>query len=230
LEINISILELLPYNNDELEDYITQNCEFGSEIALRATDLVDRDMEIIVKRVIINKQCSGLDLRRNRITSQGALILADVFHRDIRLKFLDLSYNDITDNGIQYLTEGLLQNTTLKELSLGSTGIKNQGIKYLTELLKINTTLKKLQLYENKFDDVGMKLLTNILTRDNRTIVELSVRSNLLISDESMYSIMDMFKENGSLGRINIDQCNFSNEAKTRLRDAAENASITIEI
>jgi Ran GTPase-activating protein (RanGAP) involved in mRNA processing and transport len=226
----VSIVELLPYSNAELEDYITEKCEFGSQFVLRAACLTDRDMKIIVRRVIINRQCSGLNLRKNQITSQGALLIATVFHRNIRLRILDLSYNDISDNGTQYLAEALLENTTLKELSLGSNEITNQGIKYLTEMLQRNRTLKKLDLFENEFDDDGLKLLTDVLSRDNQTLVELSIRSNKLITDRSLYSIIDMLNENRTLDRIEIDQCDFSNGTKTRLRDAAENKSITIDI
>jgi Ran GTPase-activating protein (RanGAP) involved in mRNA processing and transport len=187
-------------------------------------------MEIIVKRVIINRKCSGLNLRKNQITFQGALLIADVFHRNIRLKILDLSYNNISDRGTQYLAEALLENTTLKELSLGSNKITNKGIKYLTKMLQLNETLEKLDLFENDFDDDGLKLLTNVLSRDNHTLVELSIRSNRSITDRSIYSIIDLFKENRTLDRVKIDQCDFSNGTKTRIRDAADNASITIDI
>ncbi len=192
--------------------------------------MIDRDIEIIVKRVIINRQCSTLDLRRNKITSQGALIISNVFHQNIRLKILDLSYNDISDRGIQYLSEALLENLTLKELSLGSTGITNQGIKYLVEMLQINKTLKKLELYKNNFDDNGMKLLRNVLSEHNKTLNELSLRSNRLITDKSVNVIIDMFRQNQSLDRIELDRCGFSDEAEIRLLDAAKNARITIEI
>jgi Ran GTPase-activating protein (RanGAP) involved in mRNA processing and transport len=187
-------------------------------------------VEIIVKRAIINRQCSALDLTQNQITYRGASIIVDTFQQNIRLKKLNLSYNDLSDDGIKFLAEGLLANTTLRELNLGSTGITNQGIIYLKEMLQFNDTLEKLYLFENDIDDDGMKLISDVLSEDNQTLVELSLHSTEQITDESVNSIIDLFRQSQSLKRLDIHQCNFTKGSKIRLRDAAERASISIRI
>jgi Ran GTPase-activating protein (RanGAP) involved in mRNA processing and transport len=190
--------------------------------------VTDRDVEIIAKRAIINRQCTSLVLRENEITYQGASIIADTFRQNIHLKKLDLSYNKLSDKGVRFLAEALLSNITLTELNLGSTGITNRGIIYLKETLQFNDTLEKLYLYENDIDDDGMKLLTDVLSEYNQSLTLLSLYSNRLITDESIDSLMDLFRQNRSLKRIELHQCSFSKEVKTRLQDAAENVLISI--
>ena len=225
---NFFILELTPHENYRLENYINENCRFGAEFVLRNKQITDHDVEIIVKKAIINRQCSALDLTQNQITYKGASIIADTFQQNIRLKKLDLSHNELSDEGVQFLMETLLANTTLRELNLGSTGITNQGIIYLKEILQFNETLEKLDLFENDIDDDGMELVSDVLSKDNQTLVELSLHSNEQITDESVNSIIDLFRQSRSLKRIEIHKCDFSKGSKIRLRDAAENASISI--
>ena len=230
MDRNPFILELVPHENNYLENSINENCQVGSALILYDQNLTDRDVEIIVKRAIINRQCSALDLTQNRITYKGASIIADTFQQNIRLKKLSLSYNHISDEGIQFLAETLLANTTLRELNLGTIGITNQGIIYLKEMLQFNETLQKLYLFENYFDDDGMKIISDVLSKDNQTLIELSLHSNDQITDESVNSIIDLFKQSRSLQRIDIYQCDFSKGSKVKLQDAAERPSISIRI
>ncbi|UJR07523.1 hypothetical protein I4U23_011811 [Adineta vaga] len=222
--------KLIPHENIELEDYIAEHCTFGVELDLTNRNVTDRDIEIIMNKAILRRQCSGLYLRKNQITHQGALIISNILHNNIRLKKLDLSYNNLSDRGIQYLTEGLMFNLTVRELNLGSTGTTKQGVIYLVEMIRVNETLEILCLHKNNITDDGAKLLINALTQENRTLRILSLHTNKSITDKSVYSFIDLLKHNQTLKRVDIFECAFSIEAKTRLRDAAECESISLYI
>ncbi|CAF1163192.1 unnamed protein product [Rotaria sordida] len=79
----------------------------GSNVDLSQHELIDQDMEIIAKEVVIKKRCIQLWLGSNSITSDGALILADVLKNNHILEKLDLHNNRISDDGVRFLVKTL---------------------------------------------------------------------------------------------------------------------------
>ena len=181
-------------------------------------DLIDQDMEIIVKQAILNKQCKFLSLQSNKITSIGAAILADALNNNTTLETLYLDNNYISDHGVASLVNILsVHNNTLKILVLQQNRITDKGAKHLSELLKTNQTIIWLYLGENEITDEGIRLLTTAIETQNKTLEMLVLSSNKLLTDSSIDYLLPMIEHNQSLKKLWIDNCNLSEAGKQRL-------------
>lgn len=206
------------YHNEQLEILINK-CSIHSQIPLHNQNLIDEDMNIIVKQAIINKQCKELWLQSNKITSIGITIIAKSLNNNKNLEVLILHDNQLCDNGIQSLTKILsLNNSIIKVLGLESTGITDEGVEYLADMLKTNKTLISLGLGENNISDRGIQFLTNTLKQYNHTLQELYLLKNKMITDFSIDPFIQMLKYNQTLNRLWIDDCNLSSKGKEKLR------------
>ena len=204
--------------NKKLEDLIN-TCQMNSEINLNEQNLNNQDMEIVAQQIIINKQCKELSLESNKITSQGAFILANALNNNTTLESLRLFNNHLSDSGVKYLSEVLsTNNSTLKTLGLGSNDITDNGIKYLAQMLEINQSLTLLGLVSNEITDRGVRLLTDVLSHRNRTLQVLHLSKHQLITDGSVNVLIDMFRRNHSLKQLWIQNCKLSENGKQKLR------------
>ena len=206
-----------PISNN-LEESISKY-PFNSSILLRLKQISNNDMKIIVQQGIINKKCSELWLYNCQITSQGALILSNSLFNNITLKKLYLNDNLIHDRGVHCLSRVLsINNSTLKDLHLARNGITSKGAEYLSDMLSTNKTLITLSLYGNKIDDNGIKSLTHVLSFNNKTLEYLYLSGNTLMTDLSINYFIEMFKQNNSLKKLHLFNCNLSDKGKKELR------------
>ena len=211
-----------PMQSDQNLERAIANVRPHSTVQLRADSLSNNDMRLIVRQAIVSKKCSELWLYNSKVTSQGALILANNLHNNTTLKKLYVNDNCIQDRGVYYLARALsINNSTLKELHLARNGIGSRGAQYLAEMLATNRTLKTLSLFGNKIDDQGMKHLTHALTHCNSTLECLYLSGNTLATDASVDSLVDMFKQNRTLKKLHLFNCKFSHAGRNKLREAA---------
>lgn len=205
--------------NSELDAKIKQSC-IHSSICLDNMKLVDQDMEIIVKQVIVNKQCNFISLQSNKFTSIGASILADALNDNTTLEMLYLGNNFISDDGVYFLSNALsLKNNVLKTLVLQKNRITDKGTKCLAEMLKINDTLLWLYLGENQISDEGVRILADTLENHNHTLEMLVLSSNKSVTDLSVNYLLPMIKSNQSLKKLWIDDCNISELSKSKFNE-----------
>ncbi|CAF3543225.1 unnamed protein product, partial [Rotaria sp. Silwood2] len=215
------------YNNKKLEEELalikSQTC-----IDLSYWNLIDHDIFMIIKQIITYKQCIELRLCGNKITSQGASILASNLINNSTLKCLDLSYNHISDRGIYFLSQVLLpiHYSSLEILFLNKNGISNDGIHYLSEMLQINQTLTELWLSDNEIGDQGIKQLANILINYNRKLKVLVLSFNIFITDRSINYLLKMLEHNQILEKFSINNCNLSETSKMKLQEKANGKKI----
>lgn len=211
------------YYNPRLEGKIAL-IEPNSRIDFSYWNLIDQDMSIITKKIIINKQCTELCLCGNKITSEGALTLALKLFNNSTLETLDLSYNLIGDDGVLSLSQMLLPNhySSLKILSLNKNGISNDGVQYLAEMLQTNQTLTELSLSDNEIGNEGVKQLANVLTYRNRTLEVLVLSCNIFITDLCIDYLLRMLESNHMLAKLLINDCNLSDEGKMDVQEEAE--------
>ncbi|CAF1263630.1 unnamed protein product [Adineta steineri] len=213
-------MNYIPYTNISLEKHLLtcDDCIF-----LYRRKLNDHDMKIIVEQAINNKQCHLLDLHYNEITSNGALILSDALCNNKTLWILRVSKNWISDIGAYSLAVVLtISNSTLRTLDLSKNGISNEGLQYLIDMLKINKTLIELSLYDNLFDNHGIKNLTNTLVHYNKSLRWLNLSDNKLINNSSTKYLIYMLKYNRTLEYLSIQNCNFYEKNKVKLRKKAK--------
>jgi Ran GTPase-activating protein (RanGAP) involved in mRNA processing and transport len=211
------------YYNPRLEGKIAL-IEPYSRVDFSYWNLIDQDMSIITKKIIINKQCTELCLCGNKITSEGTLILALKLFNNSTLNTLDLSYNSIGDDGVYSLSQMLLPNhySSLKILSLNKNGISNDGVAYLAAMLQTNQTLTELSLSDNEIGNEGVKQLANVLTYRNRTLEVLVLSFNIFITDLCLDYLLRMLDNNQALEKFSMNDCNLSYEGKMELREEAE--------
>lgn len=216
------LLDIQFYENSQLELSISK-CQRRTTIDLSKQQLLDRDMETIIKQALIGKECTRLDLGYNMITSQGISILADALKQNTTLEELDFHNNRVSDLGVHSIAEVLSANKSIvKALGLGSNGITDKGVEHLAEMLKTNRTITWLALAGNQIGDHGVKLLAKTLAHENSSLIVLSLHVNKSISDASIDAIVYMLQHNKSLRKLWMQDCNLSEDGKIKLRNAAK--------
>jgi hypothetical protein len=194
-----------------------------SEMNFRNQNLTDRHIEIIVKEAIDRKNCTWLSLQNNQITSHGVSIIADGLKMYKSLESLYLSQNFVTDTGVQCLTKILKNNySNLTLLSLDHNRIKDGGAQYLATMLKTNRILTDLWLSYNEIGDHGLQSLVNVLTFHNRTLMQLYLHGNILITDSNIDSLVHMLTYNKTLNTLWLQNCSLSQEGKEKLEETVK--------
>ncbi|CAF1017840.1 unnamed protein product [Rotaria sp. Silwood1] len=225
----------LPTNVTPYDGKIEQLIESfasDSEIYLDGQQLNDRDMELVCKKLIIDKRCSKLRLEYNDISAKGATILADGLYGNTTLAELQLSHNRISDMGTHALAQALtINNVTLDWLELHSNSITDEGAEYLADMLKRNKTITLLGLGSNRIGNRGVRLLASAIAGYNETLQWLHLASNKLITDACVNDLIEMLKQNHSLNALWLNDCSLSKDAADKLRQVANSKiNFTLEI
>lgn len=174
---------------------------------------------MVIRKAMDDKQCVGLYLGSNKITSIGVSVLADALNNSKTLEKLGLYDNQVCDDGIYFLAKTLsVNNTNLKKLDLGKNQITDEGVKHLAQMLKTNKTLTLLYLTHNEITDEGISILANAIQNYNTTIELLHLSENKLITDLSVDHFLPMIKDNQSLKDFRICDCNLTEQGKERLK------------
>jgi len=141
----------------------------------KITTLVLRrcDIQIIVKKLAkVLKKCpmlEKLDLQRNKINTEGAVLIANSLKKCPNLLHLDLYINKIGDKGAIKITKLLKLKycPQLSYLNLGFNMIYDKGIKELTEVIikSGNKTLNDIELSYNRITEDGVINLMEMLKK-----------------------------------------------------------------
>ncbi len=104
------------YRNPDLERRIG-GLQRRSNMNFDGQRLTDRDMKIVVDQTIVERQCRGLSLQNNELTSQGISTLAMGVRESTTLEELNLSNNRLSDEDLLLLAKELSVNetTTVKQ-------------------------------------------------------------------------------------------------------------------
>ena len=207
------------YYNGQLTKKITQLAP-KLHVDLSRWHLIDQDIPIIIKDIILAQKCTELWLYNNELTAHGASLLALGLINNSSLTSLDLSFNHISDLGVWALTQVLLPDrcSSIRILFLSKNGITDQGVIYLAEMLKTNQTVTELWLSNNEISNQGVKHLSTALIDHNRTLKFLSLSMNQLITDLCLDGVISMLEKNPTLKKLWIKDCHLSDTGKTRLK------------
>ena len=223
----LPIVEMLHYKNERLERMIREElttCQFY----LYDASITDRDMEIIIKQGMINKQCTELYLGSNKLTAIGISILADALKDTNQiLESLWLYDNQLGDTGVYFLAKVLSRsNRTLKTLDLGKNNITDNGMKYLAQMLATNRTLTHLYLSANQITDDGLGILAKTIRNSNAHLELLHISEHPLLTDVCVDSLLQMIRHNKSIKVVQMHQCNLSENGKTKLKTGQKGRNI----
>jgi Ran GTPase-activating protein (RanGAP) involved in mRNA processing and transport len=177
------------YRNHDLEKRIDKSST--DNIELTNMNLTDEDIPLIIQKAIKKKKCTSLSLATNKITADG----------------------------IRMIVDSLKTNKKLTHLILSSNPIEDQGIKYLIDLIKNSQTLYHLSLSDTQITDDGMKMIIDTLSSNPTTLRCLDLRSNILITDLSVDSLLQMVEKNQTLSACRLDNCGLSQDGKDKLKE-----------
>ncbi len=216
----ILFIENNSYQNLRLEKKI-QECQERSLVSLEKQNLIDKDMEIVVKQAIINKQCKQLRLNYNKITSAGALILSEALKNNKILEELELQCNQVSDQGVSFFDNALsVNNNTLKSLVFGNNGITDEGVRHLAHILRSNGKLTFLALSDNRITHQGLQSLVDVILNYNTTLRTLILTGNELLTDASGNALLHLIKQSQSLTYLDVNSCRLSKSVRTQLIQA----------
>lgn len=208
------------YSNQQIESIIGQ-CPDHSIIDLRNLKLTDADVPIIIEQAIVRKKCRELWLQSNKISSNGALILARALQHRTSMEVLILHDNQIEDIGVRALAAAFsLSLSSLQVLGLEATGMTDEGVSHLSKMLKKNRSLKSIGLGENQITNRGVQSLSSVLIHNNNTLRELYLVRNKRIDDQCIDFLIRMLRINRTLNRLWMDDCNLTNKGKEKLRSS----------
>ncbi|CAF2763774.1 unnamed protein product [Rotaria sp. Silwood2] len=203
--------EQLPnsYQNDKLEQLIYTQ---GHDMDLKRQELIDNDIPIVIQRAIIDKKCSYLNLRSNKITEEGAQCLAKVLQSHTSLSMLQIAENKVGDGGVHLIAQALYKNTHLNFLDLTNNNIKHKGAQSLAEALRANSTLESLYIGANQIGDSGAQCFSAAL-KHNTTLKTLSLDITGVTDNGTIY-LAEMLTTNTNLTNLYLDNNNLTNSGR----------------
>ncbi|KAM6062561.1 leucine-rich repeat-containing protein 34 [Chlamydotis macqueenii] len=171
---------------------------------------------------------TGLDLRWNVLTDDGAKHMATFLQENSTLRYLNLMFNDIGTSGAELIARALHKNETLVYLRMTGNKIGNEGGMFFASMLQINSTLEKLDLGDS---DIGTQCLIAIATvlTQNKSVKAINLNRPLLYSqeEETTVHIALMLKNNSSLVELHLRKHEMKNFGVERLCEALyENSSL----
>jgi len=128
----------------ELSELLEKNIPIYS-LDLYVENISPDEVGILASGLAHNNTLKKLNLRGNKIKSQGAKHLNEALKTNTGLVELELTGNPIQG----HIDSCFRENKTLKRLSLFGCGINNRQAARLLDALKQNATLKELDLCEN---------------------------------------------------------------------------------
>ncbi len=173
-------------------------------------DVLGQDIAIGSREIILNGQCTYLNLYGHKMSPENILCIGSAFPNNTSLKILELGKCSIDDLGVQFLCTILSMNGSLECLDLYDNSITDIGVKYLSNMLRLNRSLSRLKLAYNKITNNGFEMLINVIVDHNLTLNHLSLKGNKLIDDSCIYSIIYLIRYNKSLKTLNLENCNLS--------------------
>jgi Ran GTPase-activating protein (RanGAP) involved in mRNA processing and transport len=192
-----------------------------SRIYLREKNLTDKDIPMIVKEALINKQCIELDLSSNRLTSAGVQLLADALDPNVlSLEMIDLANNKTGDEGVQSIITALRVYPLLTHLRLGRNNITDNSAQYVAELFSGNRRLILLELEHNSLTSQGVIVLAQAVPHSN--LKYFYIGNNRQVNDACGEALRNMIQKSTELLAISLDNIEFSQKWKDKLQQAAK--------
>ncbi|XP_036611571.1 leucine-rich repeat-containing protein 34 [Trichosurus vulpecula] len=193
----------------------------GNNRLIPVQRLTDEDFEILIDTLKPHKNITGLDVRYNLLTDDGANHVARLLEEVPSLTYLNLMFNDIKTDGGEVIAKVLHRNQTLKHLRLTGNKIDNKGGMFFATMLQINSSLEKLDLGDC---DLGMQSLIAIATvlTKNQSIKGINLNRPILKSEEeeSTTHVSHMLQINSTLIELHMCKHGIKNFGMQQLCEA----------
>nr|XP_015811061.2 leucine-rich repeat-containing protein 34 isoform X1 [Nothobranchius furzeri] len=227
IKINPFILNVLQQTS-EAERNFTLNLR-GNDNQPVLQRLGDEDVFAMSKCLQNHQAVTGLDLRYNNVSDEGARHLADLIKvENSALRSLNLMFNNIQKEGAELLAGGLQQNHSLMSLKLSGNKLSKKGFVALGRALQRNQTLQELQLADCDLDTTDV-LTLSIVLKINQTLRSVDISRPLLFSlqEEWTWSFSEMLETNSSLVELHLGKMGLTDTGLERLaRGLKQNRSL----
>ncbi|XP_024857965.1 leucine-rich repeat-containing protein 34 isoform X2 [Kryptolebias marmoratus] len=218
IKINPYILETLQKTTETGK--ISLNLR-GNDRSRHGQRISDEDMFSLSKCLQNNPSVTGLDLRYNNVSNEGAGHLADLIEAgNCALRSLNLMFNDVQKTGAEDLAGSLKCNSSLLSLRLSGNKIGNRAAEHLARMLQINETLQELQLSDCDLATSGVLAFITVL-RNNTVLRCLDISRPLLFSQQEEWTVSfsEMLLVNGSLVELHLGKVGLTDTGMERLAE-----------
>ncbi|XP_048362948.1 leucine-rich repeat-containing protein 34 isoform X2 [Sphaerodactylus townsendi] len=213
------------------DDILTKNITIkiaGNNRLIPVVKVTDEDFQALAVVFSNNAFLTGLDLRYNRLTDDGAALIGAFLQDNRTLRYLNLMFNDIGTAGAESISKALHRNDTLIYLRMTGNKIDNKGGMHFAAMMQINSTLQKLDLGDC---DLGTQSLIAVATvlNHNESIKAINLNRPILYSEEeeSTVHLALMLRANSTLVELHLCKHEMKNFGAERLCDALyENRSL----
>jgi Ran GTPase-activating protein (RanGAP) involved in mRNA processing and transport/GTPase SAR1 family protein len=152
----------------------------------------------LVRALMSNTTCTHLILGRQRVSDDGAELLAGVLASNETLLHLYVWDCLIGDKGAEKLAEVLRTNSTLQLLSMDWNKLGDAGTECVASMLRTNAALTALNLGHAHIGELGATQLAEALKADNKTLRNIKLDHNEL-GDAGAVVLADMLAANTTL-------------------------------
>ena len=165
--------------------FLIQNLKNIKILSLESCNLNDNHIKIITEGIKTNRCIIALMLRKNSITSRGAIYISELLKVNSTIKQLFLGYNKINDKGLASILKVIsATNKKINHLDISCNYFKLKDFQVLIEYLKTNPELSLLDISDNRLDSQSCTSLGEVLNTVNK-IKSLNV-SNMGINTENI--------------------------------------------
>jgi Ran GTPase-activating protein (RanGAP) involved in mRNA processing and transport len=161
-----------------------------------------------------------IKLGSNKLSDDGASIIASILANDTFIETLDLGFNDIGDKGILFISDSLKKNNHLRVLYLSGNRISNEGFKCLSDALKINNGIRALYLSANLCGLDGALCLANAL-KENTYMHTLCLNGNHITATGALYLSQTLISNN-TITHLNLSDNNIGDEGLSHISIALQ--------
>ena len=203
--IVINNLEILRISGDLLPSIMKCPLSNTTLKTLNMSDSTLSDEAAMCLRSLLQQSAlkfRDLNIRRCRVTSEGAVQLARGLTGNQWLNILNMRRNSIGDTGAAALGDMLKYNTSLQELNIVLCGITSQGAVEIAAGLTENSTLHGLDMRDNEIGVAGAEAMARMLV-ENSTLQELDLRWDETLG-EGVDVLLSSLHKNTTLHKLNL--------------------------
>lgn len=195
---------------------------------LSTNKMGNRGATAVASLIAESKTLHSVDLRMNRIATQGAERLAlSLKSAEVVLTTLHLSSNDMGTQGAIWMASALASNSSLRALFFEYNDIGDEGAAHVATALAQNRHLSTLSLRGNEINGSGALKLAESL-KQNKSLTSLDMSTNAF-GDAGAAAFEAAFRSNASLLGLMLFGCEVSPGASAPVRAALERNRLRAE-
>ncbi|XP_055737982.1 leucine-rich repeat-containing protein 34 isoform X2 [Salvelinus fontinalis] len=171
----------------------------------------------------ITLKLTGNDRLRKveQVTNKDALALSRTLRDNDSVTGLDLRYNCITDEGAGHLADLLKSNDALLSLRMTGNKIGNGGAMHFASMLQVNSTLQELDVADSDLGTQSV-IAFAIVLNNNKSLRSVNISRPLLFShqEETAVHLSGMLVVNQCLRELHLGKMGMTDCGVERLTDA----------